>query len=76
MSLFVLLYQSATDPTSEEEGAVLSGLTDTTLVDRSPGCLLVDSSADTLRQGLKGHPLWSFSPAHPLGVSPPHHVKV
>lgn len=72
MARFVLLYQSLHDPSAQEQGALLSLLKQTRVVDQSPGSLLVEGPEEELAFAVKQCPAWTCSPAQELGVSPPH----
>ena len=71
MSRYVLSYQGVSDPTAQEEGALVSALTDAKVVDRMPGTLLVDGNEKELMRLVQHFKQWNLSPAVKVSVNPP-----
>lgn len=71
MSRYVLHYLGQSDPSSEEEGTLLSSLQNTTIIDRMPGAVLVDAAESELAALTKKLKKWSFTPEVGVSVNPP-----
>jgi hypothetical protein len=71
MSHYVLCYQGPSDPTEQEEGALVSALQNVTLVDRMPGTLLVEGNKSDLMHVVQHFQEWNLSPAVGVTVNPP-----
>lgn len=72
MSQFVLFYKSSTDPSEQEERALLRALKNIEIIDRSPGSIWVKGDESVLLLGLQKYPEWTFAPVSNLNVRPPH----
>lgn len=71
MSRYILHYLGQSDPSSEEEGKLLSSLRNTKIIDRMPGAVLVDAAESELASITKKLTKWSFTPDVAVSVNPP-----